>query len=271
MKMTTNAFTGVVLAADRGHDDPVASAVGVPCKSFVPVGGRPMVLRVLDALAEAQEIESRMICGPSQGLITREPELHRLIASSEIGWIQNKATPSSSVSFALDSLHHNSPVLVTTSDHALLSSEIIDFFSCEARTTGCDVAIGLTSYEQVMRAYPETRRTVIRLHEDSFCSCNLFAFLTPRARWAADFWQKVEGKRKKPWQMIRAVGWTVVLRYMLGMLSLDEGLSRLSRRMNLKAGAVILPYPEAAIDVDTLRDWRLVEKIVEEAYPRKSH
>ena len=58
--------------------------------------------------------------------------------------------------------------------------------------------------------------------------------------------------------MIRAIGWSVVLRYMLGMLSLDEGLSRLSRRMNLKAGAVILPFPEAAIDVDTVRDWRLV-------------
>ena len=268
MKMTTNAFTGVVLAADRGHDDPVARAGNAPCKSFVPVGGRPMVLRVLDALAGAREIESRMICGPSQDLLTREPELHGLIASGEIGWIQNQATPSSSVSLALNSLHHNLPVLVTTSDHALLSPEIIDFFCCEARTTGCDVAIGLASHERVMRAYPDTRRTVTRLREDSFCSCNLFAFLTPRARSAADFWQKIEGNRKKPWQMIRAIGWTVVLRYMLGMLSLDEGLSRLSRRMNLKAGAVILPFPEAAIDVDTVRDWLLVEKIVAEAYSR---
>jgi hypothetical protein len=32
--------------------------------------------------------------------------------------------------------------------------------------------------------------------------------------------------------------------------------------MNLKAGAVMLPFPEAAIDVDKVSDWRLVEKIV---------
>jgi len=220
MKMTTNAFTGVVLAADRGPDDPVAGAAGVPCKSFVPVGGRPMVLRVLDALAEAREIDSRMVCGPSQGLLTREPELNALIASGEIGWIQNQATPSSSVSLALDSLHHNTPVLVTTSDHALLSSEIIDYFCREARNAGCDVVVGLASYDRVMHAYPETRRTATRLRDGSFCSCNLFAFLTPRARKAAEFWRKVEGKRKKPWKMITAIGWMVMLRYLLGMLSL---------------------------------------------------
>jgi len=71
--------------------------------------------------------------------------------------------------------------------------------------------------------------------------------------------------------MITAIGWMVMLRYLLGMLSLNEGLRRISSRMDLKAGAVILPFPEAAIDVDTVRDWRLVEKIVAEAYTRTSH
>jgi len=33
-------------------------------------------------------------------------------------------------------------------------------------------------------------------------------------------------------------------------------------RMSVKAGAVILPFPEAAVDVDTVRDWRIVEEII---------
>lgn len=262
MKTRTKAFTGVVLAADRGPDDPVARAAGVPCKSFVPVAGRPMVLRVLDALNEAREIDHRMICGPAQGLLSREPELQALIASGEIGWIQNQATPSLSTSLALDSFLHNTPVLVTTSDHALLHYEIIDYFCHEARNAGCDVVVGLASHERVIRAFPETKRTATRLRDGSFCSCNLFAFLTPRARKAAVFWQKVEGNRKRPWQMIRVIGIAVVIRYLLGMLSLDEGLRRISNRMHLEAGAIILPFPEAAVDVDTLGDWRLVEEIV---------
>jgi CTP:molybdopterin cytidylyltransferase MocA len=262
MKIAMKVFTGVVLAADRGPADPVAREVGAPCKSFVPVEGRPMVLRVLDALAVAREIDGLIVCGPSQALLTKEPELHALVESGEIRWVPNQTTPSSSTYHVLGLLPHDVPVRVTTSDHALLNSEMVDYFCCEARNTGCDIVIGLASHDRVLRAYPETRRTATRLRDGSFCSCNLFAFLTPRARKAAEFWRKWEDSRKKPWRMIRAIGWTVVLRYLLGMLSLVEGLSGISKRMGLKAGAVILPFPEAAIDVDKVSDWRLAEGIV---------
>lgn len=261
MEKTLKAFTGVVLAADRGNNDPVARAAGVPCKSFVPVGGMPMVLRVLNALNEAGEIDSLFVCGPSQALVAQETELHRRITTNEIRWIRNQATPSSSVYHILNSLPHDNPVLITTSDHALLRAEIVDYFCSKARATDCDVVVGLTSYEQVMRRYPETGRTAVKLRDGSFCSCNLFAFLTHKARRAAEFWQKVESNRKKPLRIIRAIGWTVMLRYMLRKPSLTQGLSRISRRMNLKAGAVILPFPEAAIDVDKTSDWELVEDI----------
>ena len=262
MNKTTKAFTGVVLAADRGPGDPVARTAGAPCKSFVPLGGRPMVLRVLDTLAEAREIDSLIVCGPSKALLPHEHELLALIAAGKIRWIQNQATPSSSTYHVLNSLSHDAPVLVTTADHAFLNAKIVDYFCCKARTTGCDVVVGLASHEEVMRAYPQIRRTATRLRDGSFCSCNLFAFLTPRARRAAEFWRKCESNRKKPWRMIRAIGWPVVLRYLLRKLSLNEGLGRLSTRMNVKAGAVILPFPEAAVDVDTVSDWRIVEEII---------
>ena len=58
------------------------------------------------------------------------------------------------------------------------------------------------------------------------------------------------------------IGWTVALRYLLGKLSLLEGLGRLSTRMNVKAGAIILPFPEAAVDVDTVSDYRIAEEII---------
>jgi GTP:adenosylcobinamide-phosphate guanylyltransferase len=255
-------FTGVVLAADRGKSDPVALEAGAPCKSFVPVGGRPMLLRVLDALVVAHEVDAIAICGPSQDLVVQQSELNNLIKDKKIKWIKNLSTPSSSAYHVVDLLSDNMPILVTTSDHALLQPEIIDHFCREARKTDYDLVVGLTSYEQVMRAYPETRRTVIRLSDGGFCGCNLFAFLTPRAKQAAQFWQKFENSRKKPLHMIKTMGWTVVLRYLMGRLSLEEGLNRISKQMNLKAGAVMLPFPEAAIDVDKVSDWRLAEYIV---------
>jgi len=256
------AFTAVVLAADRGPGDPVARVTGAPCKSLVSLGGRSMVLRVLDALAEAGETDVLIVCGPSKAFLSHEPELLALITNGNVRWTQPQATPSSSAYQVLNSLSCDVPVLVTTADHALLSAKIVDYFCCKARVADCDVVVGLTPYEEVMRAYPQTKRTATRLREGDFCSCNLFAFLTPHARKAAEFWQKCERNRKKPWKMMGVIGWTVALRYLLGKLSLDEGLKRLSKRMQLKAGAVILPFPEAAIDVDTVSDWRIVEEII---------
>ena len=221
-----------------------------------------MVLRVLDTLAEAREVDSVAVCGPSESLLPHEPELCARITAGKIAWIPPQATPSASTFHVLKGLPHDSPVLVTTADQAFLTAEIVDFFCRKARATECDVVVGLASHAEVMAAYPQTKRTSTRLRDGGFCSCNLFAFLTPRARNAAEFWRKCERNRKKPWRMMREIGWQVVIRYFLGALSLNEVLKRLSTRMDLKAGAVILPFPEAAVDVDTVDDWRLVEEVL---------
>ena len=224
MSQSPSPFTAVVLAADRTPDDPVAKAAGVSCKSLTPVGGRAMVLRVLDALGEAEEVDHVVLCGPHPSAMENEPELGERIASGEIKWVENQATPSSSAYHVLQGLPSDVPVLVTTADHALLNGQTVDFFCSEARLTGCDVVAGVASHEHVAAAYPESRRTVIKLKDGGYCGCNLFAFLTPRARIAADHWRRVEKQRKKTLRVIGTLGWMAVLRYLLGQLTLSEGL-----------------------------------------------
>ena len=48
----------------------------------------------------------------------------------------------------------------------------------------------------------------------------------------------------------------MVIKYLLGRLTLTEGLDRASRQLGFRAGAVLMPFPEAAVDVDTAADWR---------------
>jgi len=52
-----------------------------------------------------------------------------------------------------------------------------------------------------------------------------------------------------------------VMRYLSGGITLAGAMDRVSRRLGFKAGAVILPFPEAAIDVDTVRDLNTVRRI----------
>lgn len=262
MTAPNSQYTAVVLAADRGPEDGVALATGAPCKSLAPVVGIPMVIRVLDALDGARDISGRILCGPPQSIIDRHQMLGCLISSGKVQWMQNQATPSTSTLSVLNSLPDDSAVLVTTADHALLSEKIVDHFCAEARASGADIAVGLTLYDDVIAAYPGMRRTTIRLSDARYCSCNLFAFLTPRARKIAELWRQVESQRKKPWRIINLLGWTAVLRYATGNLSLNQARQLISRRLGVDAAAVVLPFPESAVDVDTVADLRFVEDIL---------
>ncbi len=259
MQMTATPFTALILAGDRTDGDPLAVAAGVACKSLVPVGGKPMVLRVLDSLEAASEVGSIILCGPAQKFINQEAELKTRIDSGRIKWIANQATPSSSAYHALQSLSDNAPVLVTTADHALLTARIVDAFCTDARRSGCDVAVGLASKKMVTAAFPETKRTAIKFKNGAYCGCNLFGFLNSQGYIAAQFWRRVEQQRKKPLRMMRMLGGRAVIQYLSGRMSLTDALDHISSIMGIRAGAVILPFPEAAVDVDTVDDWLFVK------------
>jgi GTP:adenosylcobinamide-phosphate guanylyltransferase len=261
MTESTSPITAIILAGNRPGKDPVAEAAGVACKSFAPIGGRPMVHRVLDALTDARQVGPRILCGPSQSLIAHEPELKSRLERGEVKWIASHSTPSLSTYHALQAFPDNKPVLVTTADHALLTPKIVDYFCDEARRLPCDVAVGLTEYDGVIAAFPETRRTAIKFKDGAYSGCNLFVFLNPRSDRAAQFWRRIEQERKKPLRMMRILGWWTILRYLLGRISLDDGLEKLSNKMQISVRAVLLPFPQAAIDVDTVDDWHFVQSL----------
>lgn len=257
-------LTAIVLAGDRLPDDPVARVAGVPCKALVPVCGVPMVLRVLGALDESEEIGDRILCGPARHIVDTNDELHQLSTSGRVKWVEARATPSSSVHAVMQSIPPEHPILLVTADHALLHAKLVDYFCSEARKRKADVVVGLASADLVTATYPEVRRTILRFRDGGVCGCNLYAFLTARGRALVSFWGQVEELRKQPVRLISRLGWVSALGFFFGWLSLHQVLARLSQRLNLSIEVVMLPFPEAAVDVDTVSDWRLVEKITQQ-------
>jgi GTP:adenosylcobinamide-phosphate guanylyltransferase len=262
MSESGQLFTAIILAGVRPSGDPVAEAAGFPYKALIPVGGRPMVLRVLDALEDSREIGTRILCGPSQQSIEQQPELKARIAEGRLKWVAGQSTPSLSTHHVLQSLSDNAPVLVTTADHALLRTQIIDYFCAAARKAKCDVAVGLAPHKEVIAAFPETRRTALKFKDGSYCGCNLFGFMNPQSYRAAQFWRQIEQDRKNPLKMMRILGWWAVLRYLAGKMSLNDALGYLTKQMGIRTGVVMLPFPEAAVDVDTVNDLKFVQSLV---------
>jgi GTP:adenosylcobinamide-phosphate guanylyltransferase len=256
-------FTAVVLAADRGAGDPVAKIAGVACKAFAPVGGIPMIIRVLDALEASGAVSKILVCGPAEHVLGDCPALVERIHSGRADWISNLDSPSRSANGALSTIDKDAPVLLTTADHALLTPSIVQHFLLGAQAGSADAAVGVVKYEDVIAAFPGARRTVIRLKDGGFCGCNLYAFLNPQGRGLVSFWQRAEDLRKRPWLLIGQVfGPMLVISYLLGLLSIDRGLHAVSRRTGIKVLPVFLPFPEAGVDVDKAEDLRLAESVL---------
>ena len=253
-------FAALVLSGDRSSSDPLVAASGRGCKALVEIDGTPMILRVLDALGHSAEVGDITICGPSRESIATEARLEQLIAAQRIGWQPQQATPSTSAWQALAATPSATPVLLTTADHPLLRSDIIDHFCREALATGADAVVGLAPYALVRELFPGMRKTVLRFSDDEYCGCNLFAFLTPAGRQMAERWRAVEAERKSPLKVMKMLGWLSVLRYRFGWLSLTGAERALSRRMGLRLAAVRMPFGDAAVDVDSLADHELVQQ-----------
>jgi hypothetical protein len=172
-------------------------------------------------------------------------------------------SPSRSVLDALADAMPGEAFVVVTADHALLTPEMFEHFVGSA-VDGDDVLVALVPATALRAAYPESQRTYLRLREDGYSGANLFAFLTPAARRAAEFWQRAERARKQPWRLVASFGPLSLWLFLTRRLDLEGAFERVSQAMGVRVHAVRMPWAEAAIDVDRPADLELVRRVLAE-------
>ncbi|NIA71500.1 NTP transferase domain-containing protein [Pelagibius litoralis] len=253
-------FTALVLAADRGPDDPVSRAAGVDHKCLAPVAGKPMLERVIETLAASPWIGSIAVSLRDPALITQLEGLVRLCDSGRVVPLQAEDTPSQSVLQAVAELNHPLPLLITTADHALLTTEMIDHFCTESLRCDADLTAGVTAAEVILARYPHTKRTYLAFRNERYSGSNIFALRAEAGVAVIELWRKVEQQRKRPWRIAALFGPALLLSYLLRRFSLDTVMARVSERLGVSVAAIKMPFAEAAIDVDKPEDLELVEK-----------
>lgn len=237
----------LILAGQRaGVVDPLCEAAGVSHKAEIPVAGVSMLSRVITALRAAALPEPFYVSGYSESDLTEVP---------------NGAGPADSVQLGLSTIDKY-PCLVTTCDHALLSDEMVQSFIDGAKAAGTDICVGLATEQVIQAEYPETKRTYLRFADHAVSGCNLFYIANADGLKAIEFWQSVQHLRKKPLKLARKVGVGIGIKFAAGRLSLDGAFAYAAERVGITAAPVLLPFAEAAIDVDKPSDLNLVERIL---------
>ncbi|MCP5040372.1 MAG: NTP transferase domain-containing protein [bacterium] len=258
-------FDVLVLAGRRDPNDELARAAGAPHRALLEIAGEPMLLRVLTTLERHPKTATLLLCSDSRDLVEAVPELANMIAERRVEWISAAPSPSRSVLAGIDALSQRDtgrPLLVTTADHALLDHEMLDFFFAAAMRSQADVLVGLVPETLLAARFPEARRTYLPLRGERYSGANLFAFMTPSARNVAVFWRRAEHDRKQPWKMVSRFGFVSLLLFVLRRLDLEAAFGRVSKSAGARVEAVEIPIAEAAVDVDKLSDWKLVNQIL---------
>jgi GTP:adenosylcobinamide-phosphate guanylyltransferase len=250
-----SAIDALILAGSRGPNDPVAALGGVPHKALLPIAGRPMLSYVLDAVAGVPEVARVFVC------IDDATDLSAAKGSVAFQRVPPAASPAASLASALQTIDGQRPLLVTTADHPLLTTAMIRYFLDHAAKEA-DLSVGLAEATTVTAAFPEGKRTFYRLGGKGFSGCNLFLARRPAAGRVAEYWRRMETHRKKPLRLVREIGIGALIRYALGMLTLDAAFAHVSRLTGATIKPVLLPFAEAATDVDKPSDFVLVEGLL---------
>lgn len=250
--------TGVVLAgAGSVHDKGVPDEG--PNKAGVRIGDRTMVEYVLTVLQECPEVDRVVLVAP-ESLWKEIPEAKGLSFASPGG------SPLESFARGLEVLDRQglpaSWILACTGDIPFLTREAVSDFITRCRGREADLYYPIIPRRAAEERFPGVQRTYARLREGCFTGGNLFLVrreIVDRCLAGAEEFVRL---RKQPLALARLVGLGLLIKYLLGVLTLAEAERRISRLFNIRGAAIITTHAEIGVDVDKPSDLELARRIL---------
>jgi CTP:molybdopterin cytidylyltransferase MocA len=256
MASTNRKWCAAILAGQRPGTDPLATHYGGKWKALIPVGGEPMLAHVVRTLRQCEEIDRIII-------LAQDP-LAMAEAARKGGGVDAILSSQSSISASIANVAGSEraewPILVTTADHPLLTSEMVTQFLADA--AGADLAVGMVEKKTMQQIYGDSPRTWLKFADGHWSGANLFSLASAATLPALRLWANAEQDRKIPWKLFRHFGPMLMLRALTRTIGLDQGLARAGLKLGISARLVDMADPAAAIDVDKPADHALAERIL---------
>jgi GTP:adenosylcobinamide-phosphate guanylyltransferase len=244
-----------VVLAGGGPDAVSAMKRDAPNKAFVPVGGVPLVARVIAALRTSSEVSRIIAVAPPAafesealaGADERRPAGMRIVESLAAG---------------LAGAPPDGQVLVVASDLPVLTGAAVDAFVAAARERDLDIAYAIVQSNVSFAQFPRVRHTWARMLDGRFCGGGLF-IVRPRMLDALrTILDDIGAARKSPLRLASIFGWDIVPAFALGWLPIAKAEERASTILRARLGAIRCSHAEVAVNVDTPADLSIANGLV---------
>ncbi|NLJ80738.1 MAG: NTP transferase domain-containing protein [Firmicutes bacterium] len=242
-----------VVLAGAPNEGKLKEASPEKWEAIIPIHGKPMINYVIEALQNSKGVETIVVVGP-EAIKKHLPAGARLVQSGE--------SLTENVFLGLEVLEQKNKVLLVSSDIPFIHSEAIDDFLERCSELRRDVYYPLISKEANEQVYPETIRTYFRLKEGTFTGGNLLLASAEAIKNSREIMSLVISQRKKPWKIIRMLGFVFAFKLVTNRLTLLEIEKRAAEILGYSGALMIVPYPEIGTDIDKPSDLELALKVI---------
>jgi molybdopterin-guanine dinucleotide biosynthesis protein A len=256
-------IAAIVLAGETpGKLDPLAAAAGVSRKSLIPIGGRPMVSYVCDALDSVKRIGPIVVVGltESDGVTASR----KAIFHAGFGDIlDNVLGPIELIKTRYPEIEHT---VIASSDIPLLNPDIVNAFIDMCLTTRHDLYYCVVEQSVMERAFPGSGRSFRRFGDRAYAGGDLHLIATDLDVGNIERVRAATRSRKSGLAQARLLGLRTLLRFALGRLTLDETVRAAERAFGLHGRVIEFPDAAMAMDVDKPHQLALVRAALEASH-----
>jgi GTP:adenosylcobinamide-phosphate guanylyltransferase len=220
-------------------------------EALICIAGKPMVTFVAEALAKSQLVQRIFIIGPAV-------ELSRCTFPNHSTIIQGGQSLQENIKLGMAAVNQEAKTLVVTCDIPLLTEPAIKHFLDSCQKVVADLYYPVIEKKISERDYPGNKRTYVKFKEGLFTGGNIFLVNPKIVKSGLQQANYLLENRKNPLRLCRFLGFTFVVQFFFGQLSLQAVAERASRLLHIRGAVIQSPYAEVGMDVDKPSDLELV-------------
>ncbi len=253
--------TALIMAGKRsGSLDPLAARAGVAQKCVVPVGGKPMIQHVVEAVAQCDRVGDIRIVAHEPEEIAAIPVVTRLQEEGRLEFRPGAFNLVDSVFSGTEDADF--PIMITTADNCLVTAEGYSEFIDKALAEKAGAAAALARKEDVIAADPVGQKKFYEFSDGGYSNCNTYWIGSQEALGAAEIMRSGGQFVKYPSRIAKAFGVINLIRFYLGWGTKEILFAQISKRFGFKLVPIVLSNGEYAIDVDEERSFGITEKLL---------
>jgi NDP-sugar pyrophosphorylase family protein len=238
----------------HSHYGPLLEKAGVTNKAMIPLGGKPMVQYILEAIDESKHIDSMVIAGLGlEDLAPYEPK--KPVEFIEAG--------NSSYKTILKGIEYirsmdDPPAYIghIPSDMPMISGPVIDrILNAIDWTKNYEIYQNWVPLENVAKYYPGVHKKPLKLRGPKYAGGDFYIYQPDILNeYRQEMLEQFLLKRKDFVAIARMMSLKLIIKYVLRLATLRDAGKRFKELFNLTGAFYITDFPEPCIDLDYEED-----------------